>query len=140
MKLNVFFGNKKTGSLESTENRGVIFVYDENYLNYKNSVPLSASLPLQREEFSQKQCIPFFSGLLPEEDSRKKIADYLHISETSTLKLLEALGGECAGLISFLSEDDSLSKDTSYKLDSKNYEPLDENRLSEFIEKMNISA
>ena len=137
MKLNVFFGNKKAGSLESTENRGLIFVYDENYLNDKNSVPLSASLSLQREEFSQKQCIPFFSGLLPEEDSRKKIADYLHISETSTLKLLEALGGECAGLISILSEDDSLSKDTSYKLDSKNYEPLDENRLSEFIEKMN---
>jgi len=137
MKLNVFFGNKKAGSLESTENRGVIFVYDENYLNDKNSVPLSASLPLQREEFSQKQCIPFFSGLLPEEDSRKKIADYLHISETSTLKLLEALGGECAGLISILTEDDSFSKETSYKLDSNNYELLDDNRLSEFIEKMN---
>ena len=137
MKLNVFFGNKKAGSLESTENRGVIFVYDENYLNDKNSVPLSASLPLQREEFSQKQCIPFFSGLLPEEDSRKKIADYLHVSETSTLKLLEALGGECAGLISILNEDDSFSKETSYKLDSKNYEQLDDKRLSEFIEKMN---
>ena len=139
MKLNVFFGNKKAGSLESTENRGVIFVYDENYLNDKNSVPLSASLPLQREEFPQKQCIPFFSGLLPEEDSRKKIADYLHISETSTLKLLEALGGECAGVISILREDEdnSFSKETSYKLDSKNYELLDDNRLSEFIEKMN---
>ena len=137
MKLNVFFGNTKAGSLESTENRGVIFIYDENYLINKNSVPLSASLPLQREEFSQKQCIPFFSGLLPEEDSRKKIADYLHISETSTLKLLEALGGECAGLISILSEEDSLSVETSYKLDSKNYELLDYNRLSEFIEKIN---
>lgn len=137
MKLNVFFGNKKAGSLESTENRGVIFVYDENYLNDKNSVPLSASLPLQKEEFSQKQCIPFFSGLLPEEDSRKKIADYLHISETSTLKLLEALGGECAGLISILNEEDSFSKETSYKLDSENYELLDDKRLSEFIEKMN---
>ena len=137
MKLNVFFGNKKAGSLESTDNRGVIFVYDENYLNDKSSVPLSASLPLQREEFSQKQCIPFFSGLLPEEDSRKKIADYLHISETSTLKFLEALGGECAGLISILNEDDSISKETSYKLDPNNYELLDGNRLSEFIEKMN---
>ena len=139
MKLNVFFGNKKAGSLESTENRGVIFVYDEKYLNDKTSVPLSASLPLQREEFSQKQCIPFFSGLLPEEDSRKKIADYLHISETSTLKLLEALGGECAGVISILREDEdnSFSKETSYKLDSKNYKLLDDNRLSEFIEKMN---
>jgi hypothetical protein len=37
--------------------------------------------------------------ILPEEDTRKKIADYLHISDTSTLKLLEALGGECAGMI-----------------------------------------
>ena len=139
MKLNVFFGNKKAGSLESTENRGVIFVYDENYLNDKNSVPLSASLPLQKEEFPQKQCIPFFSGLLPEEDSRKKIADYLHVSETSTMRLLEALGGECAGLISILSEDEdnSFSKETSYKLDSENYEQIDDKRLSEFIEKMN---
>ena len=75
MKLNVFFGNEKAGSIESTENRGVIFAYEKNYLKNKNAVPLSASLPLQTEEFSQKQCIPFFLGLLPEEDSRKKIAD-----------------------------------------------------------------
>ena len=77
---------------------------------------------------------------MPEEDSRKKIADYFHISETSTLKLLEALGGECAGVISISSEnedEDLLSKETSYKLDSNNYEPLDDNRLLEFIEKMN---
>ena len=80
----------------------------------------------------------FFAGLLPEENSRKKIADYLHISETSTLKLLEALGGECAGLISILSEDDSVHTETSYNLDSDNYELIDANRLSDFIEKMNM--
>lgn len=137
MKLSVFLGNEKAGSLESTDNRGVIFIYDKNYLMNKNAVPLSASLPLQSEEFSQKQCIPFFSGLLPEEDSRKKIADYLHISETSTLKLLEALGGECAGLISILTEGDSLFTETSYSLNSENYELLDDKKLSDFIEKMN---
>lgn len=137
MKLNVFLGNEKAGTLESTENRGVVFVYDKNYLLNKNALPLSASLPLQSDEFSQKQCIPFFSGLLPEEDSRKKIADYLHISETSTLKLLEALGGECAGLISILPEDETFSLQTSFSLDSENYELLDDNRLSDFIKKMN---
>ena len=63
MKLNVFFGNEKAGTLESTENRRVIFVYDKNYLLNKNALPLSASLPLHSDEFSQKQCIPFFSGL-----------------------------------------------------------------------------
>ena len=137
MKLNVYFGNQKSGSLESTENRGVIFNYDKNYLQNKNAVPLSASLPLQSEEFSQKQCIPFFSGLLPEEDSRKKIADYLHVSETSTLKLLEALGGECAGLISILPEENEVSQSDFYSLTAVNYEPLEESRLKDFIEKMN---
>ena len=137
MRLNVFYGNEKSGYLESTENRGVIFVYDEKYLNQKKSVQLSASLPLQNKEFSQKQCIPFFTGLLPEEDSRKKIADYLHVSETSTLKLLEALGGECAGLISILPEEEKPLSKNNYTLDSENYEPLEENRLKEFVEKMN---
>ena len=137
MKLNVFFGNEKAGYIESTENRGVIFAYEKNYLKNKNAVPLSASLPLQTEEFSQKQCIPFFSGLLPEEDSRKKIADYLHISETSTLKLLEVLGGECAGLVSILPEEKTVSQIDSYSLNSDNYELLEEVRLTDFIEKMN---
>ncbi len=137
MKLNVFYGNEKAGCLESTENRGVIFIYDEKYLNEKNSVSLSASLPLQNKEFTQKQCIPFFSGLLPEEDSRKKIADYLHVSETSTLKLFEALGGECAGLISILPEEEKPVSENNYTLNLENYEPLEENRLKEFVEKMN---
>lgn len=137
MNLIVYFGNEKAGRLESTENRGLVFRYDENYLKNKNAIPLSASLPLQKEEFSQKQCIPFFSGLLPEEDSRKKIADYLHISETSTLKMLEALGGECAGLISILPEEGVPFSETRYTLASENYEPLDDARLSDFIEKMN---
>ena len=101
MKLDVYLGRTKAVELRSTDNRGVIFEYDENYLSDSASIRLSSSLPLQKEEFSQKECIPFFSGLLPEGNSRKKIADYLHVSETSTLKLLESLGGECAGLITY---------------------------------------
>lgn len=29
-----FFGNEKAGALESTENRGMIFSYDEKYLAF----------------------------------------------------------------------------------------------------------
>ena len=136
MKLNVFLGKKKAGSLYSTDNRGVVFAYDKDYLLSADSVKLSLSLPLQAEEFSQKQCIPFFSGLLPEEDTRKKIADYLHISDTSTLKLLEALGGECAGMISILSEDSTCDFTESFQLNEENYEELSEERLCEFIKMM----
>ena len=138
MTLDVYFGNKLAGFLQSTDNRGVVFYYEEKYIADKNAVPLSASLPLRKEEFSQIEAIPFFSGLLPEEASRKKIADFLHISETSTFKLLEALGGECAGLITITaSGNPDLPKDTYY-FNSDNYELLDENRLADFIKKMDL--
>ena len=138
MTLDVYFGNKLAGFLQSTDNRGVVFYYEEKYITDKNAVPLSASLPLRKEEFSQKEAVPFFSGLLPEEASRKKIADYLHISETSTFKLLEALGGECAGLITITANGNTdLPKDT-YCFNSDNYELLDENRLTDFIKKMDF--
>jgi len=136
MKLEVYFGSKKIGKLESTENRGVVFSYFEEYLSNSNSQSLSLSLPLSDKEFSQKECLPFFSGLLPEEDSRKKIADYLHISETSSLKLLEALGGECAGMISLLPEDSKIMQKDVYEFSSDFYEELSDNKLCEFIEKM----
>lgn len=47
----------------------------------------------------------FFSGLIPEEYTRKRVSDYLHISELSTIKLLAALGQECAGYISIADKD-----------------------------------
>ena len=137
MKLDVYLGNEKTGSLFSTDNRGVVFAYDEQYLSNPAAKKLSVSLPLRKQEFSQKECIPFFSGLLPEEDYRRKIAAYLHVSETSTLKLLEALGGECAGLVTITSEENPLLQKQTYSFDDENYEELSEERLNAFIQNMN---
>lgn len=57
MKLNVFLFNTLAGYLFSTADRGVVFVYDENYVN-NNGMPLS--LPLQKEEFSQKNVCHIF--------------------------------------------------------------------------------
>lgn len=136
MKLDVYFGAKKAGELCSTGNRGIVFAYDKNYLADRESQKLSASLPLQNEEFSQKQCLPFFSGLLPEGDSKKKISDFLHISETSALKLLEALGGECAGLITLTGEEFPALQQDCYSLDEKNYEPLSHEKICEFIRRI----
>ncbi|MBQ0052145.1 MAG: type II toxin-antitoxin system HipA family toxin [Treponema sp.] len=136
MIITVYFGSKKVGSLFSTDNRGVVFQYSAEYVASKDAVALSLSLPLRNEEFSQKECMPFFAGLLPEEDSRKRIADYLHISETSTLKLLEALGGECAGLITITNEENPELDKRIYEFNSENYEELSDDRIAEYIRKM----
>ena len=136
MRLGVYFGSRKAGSLCSTSDRGVVFTYDAGYLSDASARGLSASLPLREEEFTQKECMPFFSGLLPEGDSRKKIADYLRISETSTLKLLDALGGECAGLVTLTAEENPVLQRERYEFDGQNYEELEDGRLADFIRKI----
>lgn len=133
MKLNVFLFNTLAGYLFSTADRGVVFFYDENYVN-NNGMPLSLSLPLQKEEFSQKKCMPYFSGLLPEGSIRNRISEYLHISEASTIKFLQALGGECSGTVSFYNseEENNFPKD-NWKLSEENYIPLTKENLCTFI-------
>jgi len=104
MKLMVQQFGRKVGELESTPERGVVFRYDAHYAAQPMALPISQSLPLRDREYSQSAALPFFSGLLPDGDLRRRIADALHISDTSSLRLLEALGGECAGTISLVPE------------------------------------
>ncbi len=102
MRLLVRQFGREVGALESTPDRGVVFRYSEDYLKKQDARPLSLSLPLRAQAYSQAASMPFFAGLLPDGDLRRRIADYLHVSETSTLKLLDALGGECAGTVSIV--------------------------------------
>ena len=136
MKLAVYLGENLAGHLTSTADKGVVFSYDPIYLKAGHP-PISLSLPLSADEFSQKECLPFFEGLLPEGDVKRRISDYLHISETSTLKLLQELGGECAGLVSILPESEENKTKNVYDFSSLNYEPLSEKKLAEYIENVN---
>jgi len=57
-------------------------------------------LPKQEQPFKQRQCRPFFAGLLPEESQRDVIAGALGISKGNDFAFLEALGGDVAGALS----------------------------------------
>lgn len=132
MKLSVYFGEKLAGHLSSTAENGIVFSYDASYLR-AGLPPISLSLPLNTVEYSQKQCLPFFEGLLPEGDVKRRISEFLHVSETSTLKLLKELGGECAGMISVLPEDEPNNTRNFYDFSPDNYEPIPLQKISEYI-------
>ena len=137
MKLHVYLGKNLAGHLESTSERGVVFSYATDYLK-SGQPPISLSLPLQANEHPQKACIPFFEGLLPEGNVKKHISEYLHISEKSTLKLLQELGGECAGMISILPDDEQLQIKNAYDFSPENYESLSEKKIVEYIQNINV--
>ncbi|WP_305000469.1 MULTISPECIES: HipA N-terminal domain-containing protein [Prevotella] len=41
------------------------FCYDESYLNRKDAMPVSLTLPLQTEKIVNSVLFPFFDGLIP---------------------------------------------------------------------------
>ncbi len=45
---------------------GYVFKYDQEYITTDDALPVSLTLPLQKEEFKNKTLFSFFDGLIPE--------------------------------------------------------------------------
>jgi serine/threonine-protein kinase HipA len=130
MRLEVRQFGEVVGWLDSTADKGVIFQYDHAYARRPEARALSFSLPLRETPFPQSQALPFFAGLLPDGDLRRRIADRLHISEHSTIRLLEALGGECAGTVSLLLVEPEAKTNEA---PAEEYEEISEERLAAMV-------
>lgn len=109
--LNVHYERQLVGQLNQDDGGQMTFRYDPSWLDGPEPIALSRSLPLREELFTQKECRGFFGGLLPELDNRKIIARILGISDKNDFAMLEQIGGECAGAISFLPEDAEILED-----------------------------
>lgn len=100
-QLNVWLSGHHIGTLAHIDGR-LGFRYAEEWLAHAGAVSLSQSLPLQAAPFDDRSTRPFFAGLLPEGDQRKRIAQALHVSRQNDFALLDGIGGECAGAVSLL--------------------------------------
>lgn len=100
-KLEVWLFVHHVGTLSLIDGR-LTFCYTPDWLLHKDAVALSASLPLQAEPFNDRKTRPFFSGLLPEGQMRRLIAQQFQVSGQNDFALLDHIGGECAGAVTFL--------------------------------------
>jgi serine/threonine-protein kinase HipA len=98
--LDVWLLGELAGRLDQTAGR-LTFTYNTGWRGRPHAVPLSTSLPLQESPFDDRAARPFFAGLLPEQDKRDQVARAIGVSERNDFALLDALGGECAGAVSF---------------------------------------
>lgn len=98
-ELGVWLLDERAGTLWVEEGR-LRFRYDTHWLEQSGVMALSQSLPLQIEVFDDQVCRPFFAGLLPEGDLRRRIAQQCQLSRANDFGLLAAIGGDCAGAVS----------------------------------------
>ncbi|MGX2041317.1 HipA domain-containing protein [Methylocaldum sp. MU1018] len=100
-ELEVWLFADRVGTLALIDGR-LSFRYTDDWLKRPNAVALSCSLPLQTEPFDDRRTRPFFAGLLPEGQLRRLIAQQLQVSGQNDFALLDRIGGECAGAVTFL--------------------------------------
>lgn len=104
--LSVLWDDVVVGALQENQHGQMRFTYAADWLADASRPAISFSLPKQEQPFKQRQCRPFFAGLLPEESQREVIAGALGISRGNDFAFLEALGGDVAGALSLWPEGD----------------------------------
>src|SRR6185312_1563256 len=100
--LDVYIGDDIVGRLDQDDGGQMSFTYSEGWQKLPGAVPLSQSLPLKSEVFKGKECRGLFGGILPEQAKREIIARNLGISARNDYAMLERIGGECAGAVTFV--------------------------------------
>jgi len=106
--LDVYLQSNLVGHLSQDSGGQMHFQYVESWLNGSGAAPLSQSLPLRKERFSQKECRGYFGGILPEASNREVVARNLGISARNDFAMLKEIGGECAGAVTFVPTRDRL--------------------------------
>jgi serine/threonine-protein kinase HipA len=101
-KLDVYLHRHLVGNLVQDAHGQITFDYAETWLNNPAAIALSHSLPLTKKHFTKNECRGFFAGILPKESKREIIAKNLGISARNDYAMLEKIGGECAGAVTFL--------------------------------------
>ena len=111
--LDVYLHHDLVGHLIQDDDGHMIFNYAEVWLKSPRARPLSHSLPLRKDRFTQKECRGFFAGILPEQSQRELVARNLGISARNDFAMLEQIGGECAGAVTFIPSGQALQESTS---------------------------
>ncbi len=111
--LSVFLHDLYVGELISQQGK-LFFSYDKEYLQLPTARPISTTMPLSDDIYTHPIVAPYFSGLLPDEGVRYRLAKYLQISEKNIFGLLEAIGGECAGAVSIKAQSTTVNQQANY--------------------------
>ncbi len=129
-RLDVYLHCDLVGHLIQDEHGDMVFDYASSWLESSKARPLSRSLPLRAERFFRKECRGFFAGILPEEGKRKLIAKNLGISVQNDFAMLECIGGECAGAITFMPAGQSLPSENG------TYRALSESEFADILDQL----
>ena len=127
--LAVWLGDEPIATLEQTHSRELRLRYTDHAIEVHGpgSVALSVALPVARRHRGRP--VEFWAeSMLPEGETRTAIEERFGVRRGDTFALLEAIGADCAGAVSFLPEGHRPNQKLAPAV------PLDEQDLSQAID------
>ena len=98
-KADVFMHGRYTGQLLEDEN-GYSFRYDPEYLGGEHAAPVSFTLPLQADAFTNPVLFSFFDGLIPEGWLLDVARENWKLDARERMGLLLTCCRDCVGAVS----------------------------------------
>lgn len=112
------------GRIDFERGASASFAYDGNYLSKAmqlGEIGISETLPLDAMPFSAEEIGPYFRGLLPDGDIYGNLAELYQVPRSDYLSILDQMGCECIGALTFLSEEvDPAEYEPEYRRVSSN--------------------
>lgn len=132
--LNVFLNGRLVGILRRAATGAIDFRYAKEWLDWRETFPVSLSLPLREDRYVGAPVINVFDNLLPDNESiRKRIAARVGADGTDAYSMLSVLGHDCVGALQFLP--DGVDPGRPGAIDGK---PVSDDEVAEIID--NLSA
>ena len=103
--LDVYMNRRRVGQFLREPDGAFAFTYDREWLAWKNTMPVSRSLPLRPERHAGRPVTTVFDNLLPDsDDMRRRVAEHVGADGHDAHSLLARIGRDCVGALQFLPE------------------------------------
>ena len=123
--MDVYLHRKLAGSLIQDEHGDMVFEYSPQRLSDGSAIPLSQSLPLRRERYERTEWRRLLRRNLTRGiGNREILAKEFGVSAKNDYSMLELIGGECAGAVTFIPSGKILPDD------EERYRPLTNHELA----------
>jgi serine/threonine-protein kinase HipA len=130
--LNVFLNGRLVGALRRESSGAIDFLYDQQWLIWESTFPISLSLPLREDRYIGAPVINVFDNLLPDSDAiRRRVAERVGAGGTDAYNMLAALGHDCVGALQFLP--DGIDPGPAGKIEGK---PVNEAEVTDLIQNL----
>lgn len=97
----VWFDTLRVEQVKVAADGKISFGYSDRWIGTAGTFPLSVSMPMRDEPYPSRIVSPWLANLLPEEGQLKSLARILGLAQVNVLDILEMIGGDTAGALSF---------------------------------------